>query len=104
MPLGGECEGVFECQLTALDQTIVQYLKYHPTGKQVEPALDQLVQFLDNSLEDPKLKLTAADQELPRLLAVLSATVEKIQSSRQAEVIAKIKKLTQTITPVLAAK
>jgi hypothetical protein len=104
MPLGGECEGVFECQLTALDQTIVRYLKYHPTGKQVESALDQLIQFLNNSLKDPKLNLTAADQELPRLLAVLSATVEKIKSSRQAEVIAKIKKLTQKITPVLAAK
>lgn len=104
MPLGGECEGVFECQLTALDQTIIRYLKYHPTGKQVEPALEQLIQFLDNSLEDNKLNLTAADRELPRLLAVLSATVEKVKSSRQAEVIANIKKLTQKITSVLEAK
>jgi len=104
MPLGGECEGVFECHLTALEQTIVRYLKYHPTGKQVEPALDQLIQFMDNSLKDPKLNVTAADQELPRLLAVLLATVEKINSPRQAEIIAKIKQLTQTITSIVETK
>ncbi len=101
MPLGGECEGIFECQLNALDQTIIQYLKYHPTGKQVELALDQLIQFLDNSLATPKLNLTAEDRELPRLLAVLQATLEKIESSRQTDLLAKISLLQKQVTTFL---
>ena len=101
MPLGGECEDFFECHLNALDQTIIRYLKYHPTGKQVESALEQLTQFLDNSLATPKLNLTTADQELPRLLAVLQATLEKINSSRQTDLLAKIGQLQNRVTTFL---
>ena len=101
LPLGGECEGLFECQLSALDQTIIRYLKYHSTGNQVEPALKQLIQFLDNYLAVPRLKLTTEDQELPRLLAVLEATLEKVNSPHQAEISAKLNKLTQTITDTI---
>lgn len=101
MPLGGECEGWFECHLSALDQTVVRYLKYHPTGNQVEPALQQLIQFIDNSLATPQLHLTTADRELPRLLAVLQATLEKISSTPQTDLLAKIGQLQTRVTTVL---
>jgi uncharacterized protein YgiM (DUF1202 family) len=101
MPLGGECEGWFECHLSALDQTVVRYLKYHPTGNQVELALKQLIQFLDNSLATPQLNLTTADRELPRLLAVLQATLEKVNSPQQTDLLVKVTQLQTRVTTFL---
>ena len=104
MPLGGECEGLFECQLSALDQTMVRYLKYHPTGNQVKSALEQLIQFIDNSLATSKLNLTTADRELPRLLAVLQATLEKINFPQQTDRLAKVGQLQTRATTFLHDK
>ncbi|MCK5522309.1 MAG: LysM peptidoglycan-binding domain-containing protein [Thiomargarita sp.] len=91
-PLGGECENFLECSLEWTNRTTAKYLKYHPTGKQVGKALEQIVELLKSDAE-----MSKEDVALPRLLAVLQATVEKTNHPKKAQVLRQIEKWQQLL-------
>jgi hypothetical protein len=91
-PLGGECENFLECSLEWTNRTTAKYLKYHPTGKYAEEALEQIVELLKSDAE-----MSKEDVALPRLLAVLQATVEKTNHPKKALVLRQIEKWQQLL-------
>ncbi len=91
-PLGGECENFLECALEWTNSTTAKYLKYHPTGEQVGKALEQIVELLKSDAE-----MSKEDVALPRLFAVLQATVEKTNHPKKAQVLRQIEKWQQLL-------
>jgi LysM repeat protein len=76
-PLGGECEGFLECNLSQLNETTGKYLKYHPQGQHVEEALNKIAGFISLFKTTEQFVVSKEDVDLFRLFAVLRATVER---------------------------
>ncbi|RKZ43685.1 MAG: hypothetical protein DRQ41_04680 [Gammaproteobacteria bacterium] len=92
-PLGGECEGFLECALDWMNHTSLKYLKYHPTGEHVEKVINELMELLNNDM----VEVTEKDVALPRLLAVLQSTVERINHPDKSKILRKIKERQQLL-------
>jgi LysM repeat protein len=92
-PVGGECEGFLACNLQRLNQTVLKYLKHHPTGSAVEAACNKLVEFLAFHTQEKNLMVGKEDVEVPTLLAILQATVARTNATKKAEIISQLAKL-----------
>ena len=52
-PLGGECENDFLCYIKMFNATLVKYLRLHPEGMYAPLALERLISFFEECLEEP---------------------------------------------------
>ena len=52
-PLGGECENDFFCLIEMFNATLVRYLRLHPDGMYAPLALERLISFFEDCLEEP---------------------------------------------------
>jgi LysM repeat protein len=98
--VGGICYGYFECDLRNLEDTTMSYLKYHPTGKYVAEALEEMATVLDNIIDQNQYKVLFESKESLKWLrhfAVLRATVERTAHPKKAQVLGKIDKLQKRI-------
>ncbi len=88
----GDCD--FECSLDWLNQTTVTYLKYHPTGKYVNQALNKIQAFTDKYKTETSILNT---KNLPRLFAVIHITVGRTNHHNTDRVLAKIDRLRELV-------
>ena len=88
----GNCD--FECNLDWLNQTTVTYLKYHPTGKYVDQALNKIQAFTDKYKTETSLLNT---KNLPRLFAVIHITVGRTNHHNTDRVLAEIDRLRELV-------
>ena len=92
--VGGICYGYFECDLRNLEDTTMSYLKYHPTGKYVAEALEEMATVLDNIIDQNQVLFESKESlKWLRHFAVLRATVERTTHPKKAQVLGKIDKL-----------
>lgn len=101
-PLGGECEGFFECNLRRINKTMVNYLKYHPKGQSGEKALDEIAEFISWHEQEKKLDISQEDVDLFRLLAILHTSVERTNHPKTNGILRKIDKLKQLVEQSLS--
>ena len=96
--VGGICYGYFECDLRNLEDTTMSYLKYHPTGKYVAEALEEMATVLDNIIDQNQVLFESKESlKWLRHFAVLRATVERTTHPKKAQVLGKIDKLQKRI-------
>lgn len=88
----GNCD--FECSLDWLNQTTVTYLKYHPTGKYVDQALNKILAFTNKYKTKTNLLNT---KNLPRLFAVIHLTVGRTNHRNTDRVLAEIDRLRELL-------
>jgi LysM repeat protein len=88
----GNCD--FECSLDWLNQATVTYLKYHPTGKYVDQALNKIQAFIDKYKNQTNLVNT---KNLPRLFAVIHITVGRTNHHNTDRVLADLDRLRQLV-------
>ncbi len=84
----GNCD--FECSLDWLNQATVTYLKYHPTGKYVDQALNKILAFTNKYKTKTSLLNT---KNLPRLFAVIHLTVGRTNHRNTDRVLGEIDRL-----------
>ena len=89
-PLGGECEGFLECNLSQLNETTGKYLKYHPQGQHVEEALNKIAGFISLFKTTEQFFVSKEDVDLFRLFSVLRATVERSNHPSKIAVLSQI--------------
>jgi LysM repeat protein len=88
----GNCD--FECSLDWLNQTTVTYLKYHPTGKYVDQALNKILAFTDKYKTETSLLNT---KNLPRLFAVIHITVGRTNHHNTDRVLGDLDRLRELV-------
>jgi hypothetical protein len=92
--LGGECEGIFECEFQRVYDTSIKYLKFHPTGKYANQALDDIAKFIGSS--KTPVRLPQEDFEYLQMQISISQQVIKKTNYQQKQ------KLLNQITQVAA--
>lgn len=80
----GNCD--FECSLDWLNQATVTYLKYHPTGKYVDQALNKIQAFIYKYQNETNLN----GKNLPRLFAVIHITVGRTNHNNTNRLLAEL--------------
>jgi LysM repeat protein len=88
----GNCD--FECSLDWLNQATVTYLKYHPTGKYVDQALNKIQAFIDKYKNQTNLVNT---KNLPRLFAVIHITIGRTNHHNTDRVLADLDRLRESL-------
>ncbi len=88
----GNCD--FECSLDWLNQTTVTYLKYHPTGKYVDQALNKIQAFTDKYKTETSLLNT---KNLPRLFAVIHITIGRTNHHNTDRVLVEFDRLRELV-------
>ncbi len=88
----GNCD--FECSLDWLNQATVTYLKYHPTGKYVDQALNKIQQFINKYKTATSLLNT---KNLPRLFAVIHVTVGRTNHNNTDRVLTELDRLRELV-------
>jgi len=88
----GNCD--FECSLDWLNQATVTYLKYHPTGKYVDQALNKIQAFIDKYKHQANLVNT---NNLTRLFAVIHITVGRTNHHNTNRVLVDINRLRESL-------
>lgn len=89
----GNCD--FECSLDWLNQTTITYLKYHPTGKYIDQALEKVQKFADKYRTKRSLNLRIKNTNLPRLFAVIHLAVGRTNHKYTDRVLLEIDRLRQ---------
>lgn len=86
---GGECEGIFECEFQRVYDTSGKYLKFHPTGKYANQALDNIAKFISSS--KTPVKLPQEDFEyLQMQISMLKQVIKKTNYQQKQELLNQI--------------
>jgi len=88
----GNCD--FECSLDWLNQTTVTYLKYHPTGKYIDQALNKIQAFTDKYKTETSLLNT---KNLPRLFAVIHITIGRTNHHNTDRILVEFDRLRELV-------
>lgn len=95
---GGECDGIFECEFQRVYDTSVKYLKFHPTGKYADQALDSIAKFIASS--KTPVKLPQEDFEyLQMQISILQQIVKKTNYQQKQELLNQITQVAGLIKP-----
>ena len=94
--MGGECEGIFECEFQRVYDTSGKYLKFHPTGKYANQALDNIAKFIGSS--KTPVKLPQEDFEyLQMQISILQQVIKKTNYQQKQQLLNQISQVAALI-------